>query len=374
MRILLCLLVSLSSAQEFPPVLGNPPAQSVEDWEKKVRPETYRFFETQIYGKAPLEKPPFLIFSEEEPDPKAMNGLATKRVVTISYGNTPKNSGQLRAVFFVPNEVSKPAPAFILICNRGFEEIDPKRTDWTGFWPADEIVKRGYVAAAFFNGDADPDEADDFKKGIHAVFPTEDDGSSWGTIAAWGWGASRILDFFKTIPEIDEKKVAVIGHSRGGKAALWAGARDERFALTISNNSGCTGAALAKRKQGETVERINTVFPHWFCGNYSKWNAREDEMPYDQHQLVALIAPRLVYVASAEKDRWADPEGEFLAAKLAGPVYELFGKKGVGSEKMPEVGKPLHTGSIGYHIREGKHNLRSDDWGYYMDFADRHWK
>lgn len=374
MRLVFFVLFSFVSAQELPPVLGDPTAKSVEDWEKKVKPKTYEFFETQMYGKAPLEKPPFLRFLEATPDPKAMNGLATKRVVTISYGHTPKNAGQLRAVFYVPNRVPKPAPAFLLICNRGWEQIDPKRTEWSGFWPADEIVKRGYVAAAFFNGDVDPDEADDFKKGIHAVFPTKDDGSSWGTIAAWGWGASRILDYFETILEVDAKKVAILGHSRGGKAALWAGARDQRFALTISNNSGCTGAALAKRKQGETVGRINTVFPHWFCGNYRKWNEREDEMPFDQHQLVALMAPRLVYVASAEQDRWADPEGEFLAAKHTGPVYELYGKKGLGSEKMPVVGKPLHAGSVGYHIREGKHNLRADDWGFYMDFADRHWK
>jgi pimeloyl-ACP methyl ester carboxylesterase len=252
--------------------------------------------------------------------------------------------------------------------------IDPDRTKWTGYWPADEIVKRGYVAAAFFNGDVDPDVADDFKKGVHAIFPNENDGSLWGSIAAWGWGASRVLDYFEQVDEIDSKKVALVGHSRGGKAALWAGARDERFALTISNNSGCSGAALSKRKQGETVERINRVFPHWFCDNYKKWNDREDEMPYDHHHLIALIAPRLVYVASAEKDHWADPEGEFLAAKNAGPAFELFGKKGVGSEVLPQVGEPLQAGSIAYHIREGKHNLQSDDWGWFMDFADRNWK
>lgn len=349
-------------------------SQDLGAWNEQVRSEVYQFFENQVYGKAPLEKPAFLAAAEAEPDSSAMNGLATKRVVTIRYGHSPKNSGQLKAIFYIPHKVAKPAPAFLFICNRGWEHIEPTRTNWSGYWPADQIVKRGYVAAAFFNGDVDPDEADAFKKGAHAVFPTENDGSSWGTIAAWGWGASRILDYFETIPEVDGKKVALVGHSRGGKAALWAGARDQRFALTISNESGCTGAALSKRKRGETVQRINTVFPHWFCDNYKKWNAREDEMPFDQDQLLALIAPRLVYVASAEKDKWADPEGEFLAAQQAGAVYKLFGKKGLGSEKMPEVGKPLHTGSVGYHIREGKHNLRSDDWGWFMDFADRNWK
>lgn len=365
---LLLLYLTVSTYAEKP--------QPVKDgvaWNETVRPKVYQFFETQVYGKAPLEKPSFLLFSEAEPDRKAMNGLATKRVVTISYGHTPKNSGQLKAVFYVPNQRTKPAPAFLFICNRGWEHIDPQRSEWSGYWPADEIVKRGYVAAAFFNGDVDPDKADGFQKGIHTIFPTQNDGSTWGTLAAWGWGASRVLDFLETIPEVDGKKVALAGHSRGGKAALWAGARDQRFALTISNNSGCGGAALSKRKQGETVQRINTVFPHWFCDNYKKWNDREEELPFDQDQLIALMAPRLVYVASAEKDKWADLKGEFLAAQRAGAVYELFGKKGVGSKTMPEVGKPLHLGSVGYHVREGKHNLRSDDWGFFMDFADRNW-
>lgn len=374
MRFLLLFLISYVAAQELPPVLGDPPAKSVEDWKKRVRPEIFKSFETQVYGKAPLKKPPFLKFSEAAPVSNAMNGLATKRVVEISYGLSEEKAGALRLVCYVPNQSKKPAPAMLFICNRGFEHIDPARKEWSGYWPAEEIVKRGYVAAAFFNGDVDPDEADDFKKGIHALFPMKNDGSDWGTIAAWGWGASRVMDYFETVLEIDHSKVGLIGHSRGGKASLWAGARDQRFALTISNESGCTGAALARRKVGERVKRINVVFPHWFCGNYKNWNEREDEIPVDQHQLISLIAPRLVYVASAEQDKWADPEGEFLAAREAGPVYELFGEKGVSSQVMPEVGKPLHAGSIGYHIREGKHNLRSDDWGHFMDFSDRHWK
>lgn len=376
MRLLLLFLISYSFAQELPPVLGDPPAKSVEDWEKRVRPEIFKTFESQIYGKAPLEKPPFLKFTEKESAADAMNGLATKRVVEIQYGLSEEKAGKLRLVCYVPNspKESKPSPAMLFICNRGYEHIDPARKEWSGYWPAEAMVKRGYVAAAFFNGDVDPDEADNFKKGIHELFPMKNDGSDWGTIATWGWGASRVMDYFEIVAEIDHSKVGLIGHSRGGKASLWAGARDQRFALTIANESGCTGAAIARRKVGERVKRINDVFPHWFCRNYKNWNEREVEMPVDQHQLVSLIAPRLVYVASAEQDKWADPEGEFLAAREAGPVYELLAKNGVGSKTMPEVGKPLHTGSIGYHIREGKHNLRSDDWGFFMDFADRHWK
>ncbi|MDE0840356.1 MAG: acetylxylan esterase, partial [Kiritimatiellae bacterium] len=238
-------------------------------------------------------------------------------------------------------------------------------------------VERGYVAAAFLNSDLDPDKYDGFKDGVHGIFDPKDSKRSpdaWGAIAAWAWGASRVMDYFESDKDIDEKHIGVVGHSRGGKAALWCGAEDERFALTISNDSGCTGAALARNKKGERVKRINTVFPHWFCENYRAFNDREEDLPVDQHELIALMAPRLVYVASASLDSWADPEGEFLSCVHAGQVYRLFGFRGVGATKMPKAQQPLHTGHIGHHIRTGKHNLTEYDWARYMDFADKHWK
>ncbi len=343
-------------------------------WKASHREHTLEQFRTYVYGRNPVGRPKDLAFKVVETDPKAIDGKATLKRVEISFSGSGGKMAFMVSLF-VPNEVKKPAPCFLLICNRGYENIDHTREEKSPFWPVELAIKRGYAIAAFHNSELDPDKHDKWKNGVHGIFDGDKrPKDAWGTIAAWAWGASRVMDYFETDKDIDETHVAVLGHSRGGKTALWAGAQDERFALTISNNSGCSGAALARNKKGESIKKINVRFPHWFCENYDQYNDKDDQVPVDQHQLIALMAPRLVYIASATEDKWADPEGEFLACVHAGPVYELLGKKGVGTIEFPKPDTPLQTGHIGYHLRTGKHNLVEYDWDRYMDFTDKHWR
>ena len=375
---------------------------SPEEWRRVRRPEILKLFTEQMYGRAP-KRPEAVLFEESLIADNVLGGKGEFRNVRIWL--LGRREGPAMDVLLVlPKKAPRPVPAFVAMNFRGNASTHPHpkiplSRNWMrndprrGFvdhrmtekargvaasrWPYEQILDRGYAVATVYYGDVDPDFDDGFQNGIHPWFyrpgqrrPAPDE---WGSIAAWAWGLSRIMDYLERQDRIDPKHVAVMGHSRLGKTALWAGATDSRFGIVISNNSGCGGAALSRRRFGETVRRINTSFPHWFCENFKKYNDREDAMPFDQHMLLALIAPRPVLVCSAEEDRWADPRGEFLSCLHADPVYRLLGTDGLGTKTMPPVHRPVLT-TVGYHIRAGKHDVTALDWKVYCDFADRHWK
>ena len=305
-----------------------------------------------------------------------MDGAATLRRIRI-VSRQAQRSHQFELTLFLPNTPGR-APVFLFINNRPASLTDPSRAEKSGFWPAEQLVARGYGIAAFHYGQLAPDDKDTFRDGAIALFDAPGTGKppahTWGAIAAWAWGATRAMDYFVTDTRVDAARVAIVGHSRGGKAALWAGAEDQRFAMVVSNESGEGGAALSRRVYGETVARINTAFPHWFTAAYKTFNGREAALPVDQHMLLALAAPRALYVASADQDLWADPRGEFLSLAASSPVFALWGEPPIGPNAMPALDTPLVAGRRGYHVRTGGHDLTPYDWDRFADFADRVWK
>jgi hypothetical protein len=400
-----------------PLVLNNgKPVKDEKAWIRQRRSEVLDLFRTHVYGRS-AGKPSALKFAVVNSDVSALNGLATRKEVDgLFAGKT--NGPKLRLLLYIPNGASKPVPAFLGLNFQGNHAVstDPGislSTSWmrgiysgvtnnqatesargneSSRWPVEAILKRGYALATLCYGDIEPDNVEGWKDSVRTHFrperprsapllgspaakgaPPGAAGDDWGAIAAWAWGLSRAMDYLEKDKDINAQRVAVLGHSRLGKTSLWAGATDERFAIVISNDSGCGGAALSRRKFGETVERINTSFPHWFCGNFKRYNGKEENLPLDQHMLIALMAPRPVYIASAEQDLWADPKGEFLSGKHAEPVYALFGKAGLGVAEPPPVNTPVGD-FIGYHIRTGKRDVTDYDWAQYLNFADRHFK
>lgn len=351
--------------------------KNVKQWEAERRPELLNLFAEQEYGKAP-GKPENLNFDLVECG-EAFGGKAIRKQVRVRYGE--RRNDYLTLLIYAPKAAEGPVPAFLGINFEGNIAVadDPDilmpdgnkisaygvyhfadRGAQASRWCVEQIIDAGYAVATFDRADVDPDYDDNFGNGVQSMYlkngevPAPDE---WGTIAAWAWGLSRALDYLEVEPLVDEKRVAVIGHSRLGKTALWAGAVDIRFAMVISNDSGCGGAAISRRCFGETVEVINRAFPHWFCDNFLKYSGNEGNMPFDQHELLALIAPRPLYVASASEDLWADPKGEGLALEEAQKVYLLWGRKAI--EKT------------GRHIRPGSHDITSYDWTRYIQFADK---
>ncbi len=365
-------------------------------WRTQRRPELLSLFKEHVYGAMP---PSMKIAHADITgfDPVWLGGKGMRKEVTL-YFNSDRTGPKINVLILMPKKSSGkgPFPAFLgynfsgnhtvhadsdisrgLVWDRN-DKSKPRRAKESSRgggasrWQVEKIISRGYALVTVYYGDVDPDFHDGFKNGVHSLYPNyQKRADNWTSIGGWAWGLGRVLDYLETEDLIDAKRVAVIGHSRLGKTSLWTGATDERFAMVISNNSGCGGAALARRRVGETVARINSSFPHWFCTNHKKYNNNENAMPVDQHELIALIAPRPVYVASAQDDKWADPRGEFLSCLGADPVYRLLVGEGLPTKKWPQVDKPVH-GRIGYHVRTGKHDVTSFDWDQYLDFADKH--
>jgi hypothetical protein len=349
--------------------------RTLAEWSVR-RAEILELFRANVYGRRP-GKPAQLRFETIEEQPSAMEGAATLKRVAVHSAQGGRTH-RFDLTIFLPNAVKGTAPLFLLINNRAPNLADPARGTRSGFWPAEALIARGYAIAALQYGDLAPDNGDKFREGVMRLFEGTTTGDrapdAWAALAAWGWGASRAMDYFETDERIDAARVAIVGHSRGGKAALWAGAEDDRFALVISNESGEGGAALTRRMFGETLGRITESFPHWFAPRYATFAGREETLPVDQHMLIALVAPRGVYVASADQDLWSDPRGEFLGLAHASPVYALWGARPIKTDDMPPLDSPLVVGRRGYHVRSGVHDLTLWDWERYAEFADGLWK
>ena len=373
-------------------------------WRTQRRPELLEIFSREVYGRTPSGRPDKMHWAVTAVDPAALSGKAVRKEVTIWFTekkdgpkmhlliHQPRARGTERASWpaflgynYYGNNSVHPDPTITLSTawmrpNAAQRIVNHRATEGTRGthteqWSIETVVARGYASVTMYYGDVCEDRAEGLTKDVAALFGTSvvenRRPDEWGSIGIWAWGLSRALDYLEADPDIDGRRVAVLGHSRLGKAALWAGAQDERFALVISNESGCGGAALSRRRNGETVARINRSFPFWFAKSFRAYSDREDALPIDQHQLIALIAPRAVHVASAEEDKWADPRGEFLSAKHAEPVYALFGKKGLGVSAMPAVNQPVLGKAIAYHVRDGKHDVTAFDWAQYLNFADK---
>lgn len=372
--------------------------KNITDWQEDRRKEIIRLYEDEVFGKVPSQLDLKSSGIIEQSD-TALNNTAVRKQVKLSFENQQKTL-EATLLIYLPKGVVKP-PLFlgynfignhtiindpnIFLTNSWIENneslgitenkaTESSRGVRSNRWAIDAILAAGYGIATMYYGDIDPDK-NDFSDGIHPLLYNQNQkrpaDHEWGSLAAWAWGLSRAMDYLQKDGDIDPNKIVLMGHSRLGKAALWAGALDERFAIVISNDSGCGGAAISRRKFGETVQAINDQFPHWFNTNFKKYNSNEDQLSVEQHWLIALMAPRPVYIASAAEDLWADPRGEFLSGYYATPVYELFDKKGIESIDSPKIHEPVRN-TVGYHIRAGIHDVTDYDWTQFILFSNKH--
>lgn len=410
----------LSSAADFPDVASLPhrpelpdplvmfdgtKVTTAADWNAKRRPELKALFQHYMYGYLPAKPKSWMVEEVLFSDPQYLDGKATISESRLGFSG-PDLKQKLHVLLVVPNKREGKVPLFVAMnfcgnhavtkhprihipdgwvyksCGGSKDEraTEAGRGTQSGDWNLDLIIDRGYGFACFCSGDIDPDTPD-FSDGIEPSFyPPGQTGpapSDAGTISAWAWGYHRVLDFLldKHAEAVDAKQIAAVGHSRNGKTTLLAAAMDERIALAIPHQAGCGGTAPSRvdidRKDVETIRRINTVFPHWFCDNFTLFNEQPDKLPFDQHCLAALCAPRPVLYTNAVEDQWANPDGQFEMLKAADPVYRLLNGGGLDATTRPELRK-LSSGTLGYYIRPGKHSMDREDWGVFLDFADKH--
>jgi (4-O-methyl)-D-glucuronate---lignin esterase len=356
------------------------PVRDADTWFKRRRPEILKLYETEIYGRIP-ERAPQLKFQLTEVDTNALDGTAVRKEIVGHIGDAT-NAPSVHVHLYLPQTTTAPVPVFLHLIF-GFGAGAPStnaaaRPRFTETGPLKEILGRGYGYATFryteIEGDSAGNNVSIARKLALSPADTKPAADDWGTISAWAWGASRVLDYFETDRSVDAKRVAVIGHSRLGKTAVWTGARDPRFALVYSSCAGEMGTALARRDWGETIDDMAVNFPWQFAGNFQKYSGHWNDMPVDAHMVIALNAPRPVFVTGGTQDQWSDPHGEFLAEVAAGPVYRLLGKKDLGTSELPPLDTPLITGDLGFHYHTGGHAMTTNDWEAFLNFADRHLK
>ena len=367
--------------KDVPPLLVTSSGEAVvsrEQWEAVRRPEIAKILLEQEYGVRPVERPADLSFSETAAPEECYGGKALRKRVRAAYSG-PGGKGRMDFSVWIPKRAT-PAPVFIHSSPRPAETADDVNGPRPVYWlPVDDIVSRGFAVVAYCNQDValDWNAVDVATSGAFKVFGPENLRSrgptEWGIISAWAWGMSRVLDWVETEPLLDARRAAAVGLSRNGKTALVAGAFDSRFALTVSCCSGCSGAKLNHIKiyESEHIKQI-LVADKWFCPNYANYSDKDKTMPFDQHFLLALVAPRLLYVSSATEDAWAGPRGEFASLELASPVWRLYGLPGLVAHGFPKADAPLNAGTLGYHLRTGQHDITRYDWQCYMDFAEAH--
>jgi hypothetical protein len=411
--LLFLLCTTMTRAADFPPPEKLPSRPGLPDplvmfdgtrvttreqWETKRRPELKALFQHYMYGKQLTDRAATIPVKVLHEDKKAFGGKATLKELAVSVA--PRGAPPVHLLLVVPNDRKGPAPVFVGLNFSGNHALvdDPAvavPTCWMypghpgvkdnkateagrgkekDVWALEQSVDRGYAVATFYNGDIDPDQKDK-REGVRPILSRSEDtdGDATATIMAWAWGVSRVVDYLVTDKDLDAKRIAVVGHSRLGKTAILAAAFDERIGLAIPHQAGCGGTAPSRQNdpKAESVARINTGFPHWFCDNFKKFNDDPSKLPFDQNCLAALVAPRPLLFSNAVEDQWANPKGQFEVLKAAEPVYKLLGAGGLDATEMPKPGRLIDS-TLGYYIRPGIHSMTKDDWKVFLDFADKH--